>query len=61
MVVDGFPQDQLVKYYDLYGDRGFKLFLDKGGTATTITATRPRIPVSATPRFCHAHTHTSMA
>ena len=31
MVVDGFPQDQLVKYYDLYGDRGFKLLLDKGG------------------------------
>jgi predicted AlkP superfamily pyrophosphatase or phosphodiesterase len=31
MVVDGFPQDQLVKYYDLYGDRGLKLFLDKGG------------------------------
>ena len=31
MVIDGFPQDQLVKYYDLYGDRGFKLLLDKGG------------------------------
>ena len=31
MVVDGFPQEQLVKYYDHYGDRGFKLFLDKGG------------------------------
>src|SRR4051812_38207766 len=31
MVVDGFPQEQLVKYYDLYGDRGFKIFLDKGG------------------------------
>ena len=31
LVVDGFPQDQLVKYYDLYGDRGFKLLLDKGG------------------------------
>ena len=31
MVVDGFPQDQLVKYYDLYGDRGFKLLLDQGG------------------------------
>jgi predicted AlkP superfamily pyrophosphatase or phosphodiesterase len=31
MVVDGFPQEQLVKYYDLYGDRGFKLLLDKGG------------------------------
>ncbi|MFZ0673485.1 MAG: hypothetical protein WAM50_24655 [Pseudolabrys sp.] len=55
MVIDGFPQDQLVKYYDLYGDRGF------AGTATTITATRPLTPVSATPRFCHAHTHTSMA
>ncbi|MGB7660507.1 MAG: alkaline phosphatase family protein, partial [Pseudolabrys sp.] len=31
MVIDGFPQDQLVKYYDLYGDRGLKLLLDKGG------------------------------
>ena len=31
MVVDGFPQEQLVKYYDLYGDRGFRLLLDKGG------------------------------
>ncbi|MGB8443027.1 MAG: alkaline phosphatase family protein, partial [Pseudolabrys sp.] len=31
LVIDGFPQDQLVKYYDLYGDRGFKLLLDKGG------------------------------
>jgi predicted AlkP superfamily pyrophosphatase or phosphodiesterase len=30
MVVDGFPQEQLVKYYDQYGDRGFKLLLDKG-------------------------------
>jgi predicted AlkP superfamily pyrophosphatase or phosphodiesterase len=31
MVVDGFPQDQLVRYYDQYGDRGFKLLLDQGG------------------------------
>jgi hypothetical protein len=31
MVIDGFPQEQLVKYYDLYGERGLKLFLDKGG------------------------------
>jgi predicted AlkP superfamily pyrophosphatase or phosphodiesterase len=31
MVIDGFPQKQLVKYYDQYGERGFKLFLDKGG------------------------------
>ena len=31
MAVDGFPQEQLVKYYDLYGDGGFKLLLDKGG------------------------------
>ena len=30
MVVDGFPQEQLVKYYDQYGPRGFKLWLDKG-------------------------------
>ncbi len=30
MVVDGFPQEQLVKYYDTYGEKGFKLFLDKG-------------------------------
>ena len=30
MVVDGLPQEQLVKYYDLYGDRGFRLLLDRG-------------------------------
>ncbi|MET0508760.1 MAG: alkaline phosphatase family protein [Burkholderiaceae bacterium] len=30
MVVDGFPQEQLVKYYDHYGPRGFRLFLDQG-------------------------------
>jgi predicted AlkP superfamily pyrophosphatase or phosphodiesterase len=30
MVVDGFPQEQLVKYYDLYGSRGFNMWLDKG-------------------------------
>ena len=27
----GFPQEQLVKYYDQYSERGFKLLLDKGG------------------------------
>jgi Type I phosphodiesterase / nucleotide pyrophosphatase/Peptidase propeptide and YPEB domain len=31
MVVDGFPQEQLVKYYDQYSERGLKLLLDKGG------------------------------
>lgn len=30
MVVDGFPQEQLVKYYDQVGKNGFRLFLDKG-------------------------------
>src|SRR5829696_6333640 len=30
MVVDGFPQEQLLKYYDQYGEGGFKLLLDKG-------------------------------
>ncbi len=30
LVVDGFPQEQLLKYYDQYGDGGFKLLLDKG-------------------------------
>lgn len=30
MVVDGFPQEQLTKYYDQYGDGGFRLLLDKG-------------------------------
>ena len=30
MVVDGFPQDQLVKYYDQYGAGGFRLWLDRG-------------------------------
>jgi predicted AlkP superfamily pyrophosphatase or phosphodiesterase len=31
MVIDGFPQEQFVKYYDQYTERGFKLLLDKGG------------------------------
>jgi predicted AlkP superfamily pyrophosphatase or phosphodiesterase len=30
MVVDGFPQEQLVKYYDQYGEGGFKRLLDEG-------------------------------
>jgi len=30
MVIDGFPQDQLVKYYDQYVEDGFRLFLDRG-------------------------------
>lgn len=30
MAVDGFPQEQLVKYYDQYSDRGLKLLLDRG-------------------------------
>jgi predicted AlkP superfamily pyrophosphatase or phosphodiesterase len=30
LVVDGFPQEQLVKYYDQVGKNGFRLFLDKG-------------------------------
>lgn len=30
MAVDGFPQEQLVKYYDQYGEGGFKRLLDKG-------------------------------
>ena len=46
LVVDGFPQEQLVKYSDQLGDGGLKLLLDKGawfsnnnyGHATTYTA-----------------------
>lgn len=30
MAIDGFPNEQLVKYYDQYSDGGFKLLLDKG-------------------------------
>jgi predicted AlkP superfamily pyrophosphatase or phosphodiesterase len=30
MVIDGFPQEQLVKYYEQYTARGFKLLLDQG-------------------------------
>ncbi len=30
MAVDGFPQEQLLKYYDQYGEGGFKLLLDQG-------------------------------
>ncbi len=46
MVVDGLPQEQVVKYRDLYGDGGFKRLLDGGawygnahhGHAVTLTA-----------------------
>jgi predicted AlkP superfamily pyrophosphatase or phosphodiesterase len=46
MAVDGFPQEQLVKYYDQYGEGGFKRLLDRGAWfannhyshATTYTA-----------------------
>ena len=30
MAIDGFPQEQFVKYYDQLGDGGLKLLLDKG-------------------------------
>lgn len=30
MAIDGFPQEQLVKYYDQYGSKGFRLLLDNG-------------------------------
>lgn len=30
MVIDGFPQEQLLKYYDLFGEGGFKRLIDKG-------------------------------
>jgi hypothetical protein len=30
MVIDGFPQDQLVRYYDQYVEGGFRLLLDRG-------------------------------
>lgn len=30
MAVDGFPNEQLVKYYDQYSDSGFRLLLDQG-------------------------------
>ena len=30
MIVDGFPQEQVVKYYDLLGEGGLKRFLDQG-------------------------------
>ena len=59
MVVDGFPQDQLVKYYDLYGERGFKLLLDKGGWYGNITVMPRLIRVSAMLRCCRARTPTN--
>ena len=31
IVIDGFPQEQLVRYYNNYGPKGFKLLLDQGG------------------------------
>lgn len=30
MVVDGFPQEQLLKYYEQYGEGGLRMILDKG-------------------------------
>jgi predicted AlkP superfamily pyrophosphatase or phosphodiesterase len=30
MVIDGFPQEQLLKYYDNYGKGGFRLLIDEG-------------------------------
>jgi hypothetical protein len=43
MVIDGFPQEQFVKYYDQYTERGFKLLSTRAaGMATTITA-MPRL------------------
>jgi predicted AlkP superfamily pyrophosphatase or phosphodiesterase len=30
LVIDGFPQEQLTKYYDQFGEGGFKLLLDRG-------------------------------
>jgi len=30
MVIDGFPQEQLLKYYDQFGESGFKLLIDRG-------------------------------
>ncbi|MGD9509030.1 MAG: alkaline phosphatase family protein, partial [Geminicoccaceae bacterium] len=30
MAIDGFPQEQLLKYYDQYGEGGFRLLVDEG-------------------------------
>lgn len=46
IVIDGLPQEQVVKYRDQYGNGGFRLFLDRGswyanahhGHAVTLTA-----------------------
>jgi predicted AlkP superfamily pyrophosphatase or phosphodiesterase len=46
MVIDGLPQEQVMKYRDLYGPRGFRLLLEDGawfanahhGHAVTLTA-----------------------
>jgi hypothetical protein len=35
LVIDGFPQEQFVRYYDQYGPRGFKLWLDQGAWYVT--------------------------
>ena len=60
MVIDGFPQDQFVKYYDQYGPRGFKLWLDKGAWYGTITtAMRRLIPAWVMPRCYHVLIPTS--
>lgn len=34
MVIDGFPQEQLVKYYDNFGKGGFRMLIDEGAWYT---------------------------
>ena len=62
MVIDGFPQEQLVKYYDNFGKGGFDCCSTRApGTATITTAMPPPTPASAMRRCCRARIRTSMA
>ena len=62
MVIDGFPQEQFVKYYDQYGASGFRLWLDKApGMETITTAMPPPTPVSVTRPCYHARILTNTA
>jgi hypothetical protein len=57
MVIDGFPQEQFVKYYDQYTERVSSCCSTRAaGTATTITVMPRPILALATRRFCHART-----
>ena len=63
MVIDGFPQEQFVKYYDQYGAARLSSFgsTRAPGTETITTAMPPPTPVSVTLPCYHAPILTNTA